>query len=311
MIEVRALRHEELRYWFDFAARASGQARSHFVQRWEGDPHPFLEGIRVAADGDRIVSTLRIFDREIHLGGLTVSIGGVGVVCTDEQYRGQGLPEMLLNDAIRFMAQRDMAVSILFDSFYEPYLHGWKPVAMAMGLSHLMVNADGGPYQSTAANPRDPAEARQMQMIYAVAARSLQGSVVRSDLAYWTGWIPNVWKRSLVARRDGRLVGYMAADWLSPDQLRVEDFAALPGEVTPVFEALVRALARERSLEMVRVAYPLALRPDLKVAERPADAVAMYRVIKPPLLPLKSAQVLDRLLQGESADHLIWQTDWF
>ncbi|MFZ5822937.1 MAG: GNAT family N-acetyltransferase [Bacillota bacterium] len=309
-IEVRALRPEELESWFDVASRLSGQPRSRFVNSWEGDPHRMQGGIVIAKEGEQILGGLRIFAREIYLGGVPVMVGGVGDLYAEQPE--EELTATLVDEAIRFMGRRSMAASLIFSPDPQRYAaHGWKPVPMEMVLSRLPVDAGEEPYDSAPANPRDPAEARQMQVIYEGLARHHQGAVKRADLSYWTGWLSDQWELALIGRKNGRPAGYLAAHWAAPDELHVQDFAALPGEATDLFQALVRAMARERSLESVRVKYPLALQLDLEVEERQVDPTPMYRVIQPPLLPLPSARALDEMLRGECSTHLIWPADWF
>lgn len=309
-MEVRALRPEELESWFDFVSGTFGQSREYFVRHWEGDPDRSIDSIRVAVDGGRILSTLRIFRRQVYLGGHQVAVGGIGEVCTDPACRGQGLSGQLLAESIQLMARWSIPVSVLFASLHGHYgRFGWRLVPVDLGVS--VVAAGAGPYEFSVPNPRDPAEARPLKQLYKAFAPQFQGTTVRDSLAYWTHWIPGEWKRALTARRRGRLTGYLAANWTGPGTLYVEDFAALPAEVGEVFSALVGALADERGLRSVRVTYPLALQPGLELVGREANDGPMYRVIQPSLLPLKAAEALDRLLRGERAGHLIFQSDCF
>ncbi|MFZ5815160.1 MAG: GNAT family N-acetyltransferase [Bacillota bacterium] len=309
-MEFRALRPHELPSWFDVVARGFGQSRDYFVRHWESDPHALLEGIRVAVEGERIVSTLRVFPRTIFLGGLPVPVGGIGEVCTDEAYRGRGLSGRLLEDAIRFMAGREMVLSVLFAGRHSLYSRfGWKPVPMRMATARL--RPEPGPYECAPANPRHPAEARQLQLIHQRFAPQFQGATVRSDLAYWTGWVAGEWKRALIARRDGQVRGYLAANWTGPEELYLEDFAALPGEAEPLLRCAVAALAQERSLREVRLRYPAALAIGLNPEAHDLNQGPMYRVLLPQLLPMAAAQALEQMIRGEIEQHLIWQTDWF
>ena len=50
----------------------------------------------VARDGDRLVSTVQIFNRAINLDGQAVPMGGIGSVFTLEDYRHQGVASALI-----------------------------------------------------------------------------------------------------------------------------------------------------------------------------------------------------------------------
>lgn len=309
-MELRALRPEELDSWIDFTTRNSGRSGAEVARLWQDDPGRFLEGIRVAVDGTRIVSSLRIYRRELYLGGLALPVGGIGSVCTAEGYRGQGLAGQLLEGAVRLMAQWSIPASLLYAS--QPTLfarHGWCPVPVDLGISEVAVTE--GHYHMVTPNPRDAVEARPIKQLYTGWAPYFNGPTVRNNLPYWTGWLAGRWKRALTARRDGRPVGYLAADWTGPAELCVEDFAAQPEEVGALFPALVGALAAERNLPSVRVTYPLALQPGLALVGRQRETRPMYRVTQASQLPPKAAQALDRMLRGETADHLTWPSDFF
>jgi len=83
----------------------------------------------VARDGNRLVSTVQIFDRAINLDGRTVPMGGIGSVFTREEYRHKGVASALMRLAVDTMLRERFEVSLLFAerlTFYNQF--GWRDV---------------------------------------------------------------------------------------------------------------------------------------------------------------------------------------
>ncbi len=303
MVEIRSLQPSELDAWFDFIARVFDVDRAYFVRHWQNDPYRRVDAIRVALVDGRVASTLRVFPRRIYLAGQAVSMGGIGEVCTDEAYRGRGLSGLLLQDAIRFMEEEGIALSLLFASYHSHYgKYGWQVVPMPVGITTMGAS-------DLETRPADlPADAGQLRALHAAYAPQHDGAIVRDHLDYWTGWVPGEWKRAVTIHQNGRITAYLAVNWTGPTELSVEDFAA---DDPAVFPALAGALIRERGLKEATVRFPLAMAPGLPVSEVHRNDGPMYRVNRRDLLTREAADHLDRMLRGEVADHLIFQTDWF
>jgi hypothetical protein len=86
-MELRTLRPEELDAWLDFVHRVFNVPRAYCARHWHNDPWRSCEGIRVAVDRGQILSTVRVFRRRIYLGGVPVTMGGIGEVSTDPAYQ--------------------------------------------------------------------------------------------------------------------------------------------------------------------------------------------------------------------------------
>jgi len=303
MPTIRPLMPSELDTWFDFVARVFGVDRSYFVRHWQSDPDRRVDAIRIALVDGQIASTLRIFPRRIYLAGQPVTMGGIGEVCTDPAYRGQGLSGLLLDDAARFMAAEEMAVSLLFASYHSHYgRHGWQVVPMLMGLADL-------PASDREVYPADPiADGAQMRRLHGAYASRFGGAIVRESLDYWREWIPGEWKRAVTCRSAHGITAYLAANWTGPAELYIEDFAT---DDPALFPELVGALIRDRGLASATVRFPLAIAPHLPGGRVERNEGPMYRINRPDLLTREAAGHLDRMLRGEVADHLIFQSDWF
>ncbi len=99
-MEFRSLYPEELEAWLDHVTHVFLASRQYFSNHWHNDPWKDVEGIRVAVDDGKIVSTVRVFIRKMFFHGEPISVGGIGEVSTRSEYRKRGL---LLNySKIRF-----------------------------------------------------------------------------------------------------------------------------------------------------------------------------------------------------------------
>jgi len=104
----RALRKEELGSAIELADEVfrvgwgSSMARHYPLLLSEKN----LDGLRVFVEDGKVVSLVGMLEREIVLLGTRHLAGSIGSVCTDPDYRGQGLATRLLLDA-RQKARRD------------------------------------------------------------------------------------------------------------------------------------------------------------------------------------------------------------
>jgi predicted N-acetyltransferase YhbS len=119
---VRALRGDaEVDRWLDFVASCfafKGVSRAHFATHFYADPWRDARAVLVAEtlDGE-LVATLRIFDRRIYaMDGRVVRAGGIGEVCTREDWQRQGLCRELLRHARGIMRDHGMSLSCLHTS---------------------------------------------------------------------------------------------------------------------------------------------------------------------------------------------------
>ena len=73
------------------------------------DPWPDLTAIFVAVDNSdegkgKIVSTVKVYQRELFLNGRIVRVGGIGEVSTSAQYQKRGLASRLLEVRIHLLS---------------------------------------------------------------------------------------------------------------------------------------------------------------------------------------------------------------
>ncbi|MDZ7373418.1 MAG: GNAT family N-acetyltransferase [candidate division KSB1 bacterium] len=115
-MEIRSPKNEaELEAVFDLCALAfSGTSRAYFSRSVRNDPDWEPWHTRVLCEGDRIVSTVQIFAREIAFHNGWIPCAGIGNVATHPAFRGRGLASSLLADTLRLVRQNGYAVSLLF-----------------------------------------------------------------------------------------------------------------------------------------------------------------------------------------------------
>ena len=208
-MEFRGLYPDELETWLDHVTHVFTGGRQYFSNHWHNDPWRDPEGIRVALDDGRIVSTARVFIRKMFLQGEPVTVGGIGEVSTRPEYRRRGLATQLLKDAIRFMEDRGIATSSLHGSQRIYAMEGWEKVPRYYARQPFNARKQVD-WEVRPVNFDDAAEVQRIAALYDVYARKFNGTFVRDDMTYWTMWVrtesPNAW----VAERDGDIEGYIS-----------------------------------------------------------------------------------------------------
>ena len=175
-LEFRGLRAAELEAWLDHAATVFNTPRTHFANHWHNDPWKDLEGIRVAVDGGRIASTVRVFMRRIHLGGERVAAGGIGEVSTLPEYRRRGLATRLLRDAVGFMRERGIAISSLFGNQGIYRAEGWERVPLYYAWRQMGAKVDRA-FRIRPADPGQGSELETLAALYDAYARRFNGTL--------------------------------------------------------------------------------------------------------------------------------------
>jgi len=269
-------------------------SREFFVRYFEHDPAFRDDLCFVAADGDRLVSTLQVFAKDVRLGGTTVRVGGIGNVYTAPEYREQGTASQLLTRAIAAMDALGFDLSLLFAvrlAFYGR--HGW--------VSHprQFVFIDAGTVADSSGvriEPFDPErDLAEVMALYDAYNGSLAGTVVR-DRRYWLGqlrYAGNFSEDFLVARAGDRIVAYARATPLydlyvvmehgfvpSYDAALVDVICRLHGHQGRALPGTLTQLATEPRIVAALGARGLSLRTV-------DDVFWMWRVISPTRLAAK------------------------
>lgn len=320
-MEFRALNAEELETWLDHVTSVFTGGRRYFSNHWHNDPWRDPEGIRIAVDNGKIVSTVRVFIRKMYLHGEPVTVGGIGEVSTRPEYRRRGLATQLLKDAIGFMESRNIVTSSLHGSQRIYSVEGWEKVpryyAKQPMTARKLVVWDVRP-----ANFDDHAEVERIAALYDAYARKFNGTFVRDDMAYWTEWVRTESPSAWVAERDGTIEGYVSVVHREA-RLNVEEFFVsepifAEDRGQRLFEELLSNVIAQIDAESLEVIYPAPIADGFNAPTIEERGSAMYRINQPDALPNPYDSIPDllhnqpqSLSQGIRSHHIFWYTDGY
>ena len=132
-MEIRGVREPELAEMIELQCRVfrpDGQER--YQQYVRTDPSYRYDQSRVVVVNGEIVSTLRVWEREMRIGAIPVPMGGIGGVGTHPEHQGIGYATALMKDTITYMRTVGYDVGVLFSAipcaFYRKL--GWASVPL-------------------------------------------------------------------------------------------------------------------------------------------------------------------------------------
>lgn len=244
-LQIRPIRTTELDELIDLlcVVHENTQRGERYRSYILGDPTWRPEQTPVVLVDDRIVSTLRIWDRHVHLGATPVRMGGIGGVTTHPDYRRRGLANQLMAHAAETMRSSGYELGLLFTiipaRFYRRL--GWCSVPLTgfRATLHQCPDSACGPWVVPFEAARDLEE---VVTLYQRNNAGRSGTLLRPR-PYWDytpsqarGVLPTV-----VARDSMGLVGYL--NWeMKSDRAYVNEVAwANP----PSLQALVLHLLAE------------------------------------------------------------------
>lgn len=302
-MEFRPIRPDELNAWAEFCARTFGDQESrYFLNHFLDDPFRDYSGVFVAVAGTRICASARVFTRRVYLGGTEVSMGGIGEVCTDPDFRRMGLSGKLLAMCIEYMNSRRLAVSMLFTGRYGHYArYGWQRAARPLIKIALCARAG----ENARAADAQSLGMEKMRALYCQANRGLCGVIVR-DTAYWDSWLKADADRARALYLDGQLVGYINAK-VESGVLCVNDAALLPQSLGAL-GALLRAAAPDPSVQAAVL--PRAVCPPGEGEPQQEDSL-MVRLNFPIELAGEAITDTPALIRFGREDWTFWNADGF
>ena len=253
-MEIRAARESELEQVVELNCLAfNPNQHERYWQYVRGDSSFRLSQTRVVVVNDRVVSTLRVWERRIRIGASLVTMGGIGGVCTHEKYRGVGYASALMRQTIDYLKKSGCDLGVLFTiipaEFYRRLgwtsfpLHGFQikchPKNFAVSQSALQVRAFNLETDLDAvASIHDLSNAQQ------------SGTLSRTR-AYWDmkpsrirGILPTV-----VVCRNGDLCGYLNYQ-IDGKSVEVLEVGYTPG-APEVLDTLVSHLSQTCKTEQV------------------------------------------------------------
>ena len=187
--------------------------RRHFVN----DPHKDINSVFIIKSGEgRIISTVRVFHRQVYIGGKIYKMGGIGEVSTNPNYRRLGLSYKLLDAATDYMIKNDFDLSMLHTGYYSHYAkHGFTQVYQYVK-TVVGRDAPGMPLKQSDIRLLSPENFHDMAMLYKKYCANINCCMVRTK-EYWQSWCAGEIKNPRGLFRDNKLAGYICFDgnWVS------------------------------------------------------------------------------------------------
>lgn len=129
---VTHIKYNELPHLYDMLWRSyeyhfKHSPRDFFKPFVEQNPNFKPENFLIIKDGEKIISSVQVFIREVYFDKSKMILGGIGQVATLPDYRGQGLSKILLKESINYMQKLNVDYSLLFAGpvkLYEKF--GWQ-----------------------------------------------------------------------------------------------------------------------------------------------------------------------------------------
>ena len=133
-MEIRGIHDSELEEMIDLQCRVfRPDGHERYSQYVHAEPSYRYDQSRVVVVNGEIVSTLRVWEREMRIGAVAVPMGGIGGVGTHPDHRGAGYATELMKDTITYMRGAGYDIGVLFSAipcaFYRKL--GWASVPLA------------------------------------------------------------------------------------------------------------------------------------------------------------------------------------
>ncbi len=229
MIEIRGMHSEELPSVHRILDQAfPNTAKSFFDRQVKNDPVLRPEDTRVLLENGKVRACVRVYFRELYCQGEIIKIGGIGDVGTDPSHQHRGYASQLMEDAIQYMRNNGVLLSLLFTQI-NPFFYSFG----YMDLPTLSVEAE--PLQRRfkieyrTANIRT--DLTELQKLYSDYNRNKTGPAVR-NAHYWKQQMkfPRIdpclfW----VTEENGTIQCYIRGK-IETDYLKIQEWAHRPGE---------------------------------------------------------------------------------
>ena len=241
-MEIRAARESELEQVVELSCVAfNPDGHERYWQYIKGDSSYRLSQTRVVVVNDRVVSTLRVWERRMRVGASLVTIGGIGGVCTHPNYRGVGYASALMRETIDYLRTTGCDLGVLFtiipEAFYQRL--GWTSFPLygfSVAYNSAARVAAASEWQVTDFNLETDLDA--VAGLYDIANAQQSGTIARTR-AYWDmapcrirGVLPTV-----VAHQNGRIGGYLNCE-IEGKRVEVREVGYIP-DTPSVLDALV------------------------------------------------------------------------
>ena len=187
-MEIRGARESELEQVVELNCMAfNPNQHERYWQYVRGDSSYRLSQTRVVVVNDKVVSTLRVWERRIRVGASLVTMGGIGGVCTDAKYRGVGYASALMRHTIGYLQTIGCDLGVLFTIIPEEFYHrfGWTSFPLrgfTVKLNSATLTESPSDWQISGFNSETDLNA--VAKIYDIANAQQSGAISRTR-AYW------------------------------------------------------------------------------------------------------------------------------
>lgn len=176
-----------------------GQSGRRIVQRQYPhayrDSPAFARRLLLLRDGTQLVGCVAVHPMAIRLGAATLKAGGIGIVGTHPERRGEGIMTTLLQDAIGRMQKAGCAVSVLGGDRQRYGRFGWENAGVRI-VHHLTARSLGAP---------SPAERRlSMQRLVAEEPTATLAQIRRLSAQRPVGVVRAAGDMASLLRRNGK-----------------------------------------------------------------------------------------------------------
>ena len=259
-MEIRAAYESELEQVVELCCLAfDSDDHDRYWQYVRGDSSYRPSQTRVVVVNDKVVSTLRVWERRIRVGDSLVTMGGIGGVCTHPRYRGVGYASALMQDTIGYLKTTGYDIGALFsiipDEFYGRL--GWVSLPLRSSIVTCSSSMEAAPppgWQITDFNPETDLDA--VARLYNIANEQQSGAIARTR-AYWDMApsrircvLPTVVARRVEGPRASKLEGYLNYG-LGGKVAEVLEVGYVPDNSEETLDVLVSHLCQTHSIEKV------------------------------------------------------------
>ena len=277
------------------------------------DPDRNLKAMFLAEEDGRIISTAQVFNREMYVKGLPVTVGAIGDVTTLEEYRLRGINKRLMRMAIDFMVENDIVTSMLYTDKPDYYAKlGWFTVcrrSVPVNLANVEKLSNG--YELS---PFKDGDLKKAGELYHVSAKRFDGAYTRRNPKYWSDWVTHYLIKPIALKRNGEMIAWIDTKQsfnifnidknIQNDFLILCDYASCQGEdwFLPMLAEYSRMIGGPS-----KAVVPAPLIPGHSGAFT-EDRSGMFRLNKPFILGDQRIDTVGKLAAILS-DTLFWQTD--
>ena len=254
-MEIRGVRESELEQVVELCCLAfDSDDHERYRQYVRGDSSYRPSQTRVVVVNDKVVSTLRVWERRIRVGTSLVTMGGIGGVCTHPRYRGVGYASALMQDTIEYLRTTGYDIGALFTIIPEEFYRrlGWVslPLRSSIVTCNSSMEAELPPgWQITDFNPETDLDA--VARLYNIANEKQSGAIARTR-AYWD-MAPSRIRcilPAVVAQRNRHVKGYLNYQ-LGRKVAEVLEVGYMPDNSEETLDVLVSHLFQTHRVEKV------------------------------------------------------------